>query len=159
MDDYVYKNVGRVDAIEPYIAHFRLHDFRVKEVLHSELDFWMINDRLGSTHRNGIYSKFIELRNAVDDIRRKATNPNIVIMGNMNFDCDYINETTINEIRSLLNYFTFYIDDGVATTINQPLGPYSYQQGQYIMVSSSSGPYLYDKDLKIDQEKVNHIYN
>jgi len=111
----------------------------------------MVNLHLRPKLKDELFKEAVELTSVVDHIKsnQKKSNPNIVIMGDMNFDCAYINKASRDQIRNRLSNFIFYIEDGVRTTLSQTscaLDRILVNKGQLSKMVSSYGPYYYEKD-------------
>ncbi len=169
---YVYNDISKVYSRKPFIAHFKLEDSSndsqndLQNDPQNKIDFWMVNLHLRPKPKLALSNELAELRKVVDEIKYKNIDPNIVIMGDMNFDCAYANETQRTKIKSVLSDFTFYIDDGVATTISNKLSC-AYDRIlinngsglSKMVVPSSHGPYYYNNSLIDIQDKVSLKFN
>lgn len=104
--DYVYNDIDAKYERPPYVADF--------EVKNSDLPvdkFTIVNINLKPS--NALVEN-LALKEVVNKIYE--TNENVLIMGNMNFDCKYMSNAKKEMVRIELSEFTFLINDDVATT-------------------------------------------
>jgi len=149
--EYVYEDSKKIYAREPYIAHFMLEN----SMRQKSLDFWMVGLHLRPASKNDLFKEAFELRSVVDQIKKNDADASIVIMGDMNFDCTYIDKTSRYQIKTRLNDFTFYIEDGVRTTMSNvscALDRILVNKGQLSKIVASYGPYYYDKYMNLESE-------
>ncbi len=149
-NDYVYNDLKNVYDRPPYVAHFSL--------INSELtvtELTMINLHLTTT---SVYNESLALREVVDEIKFDY-NENIIIMGDLNFDCRYISGARRELVRQKLAEFTFYISDDVSTTTSNALCALdriliSGDSLKNSVIKGSNSTYLYYKDFGMTIEEV-----
>jgi deoxyribonuclease-1/deoxyribonuclease-1-like protein len=81
-NDYVYNDVLGVYERPPYVAKFQISESTV-----SIRDFYVLNVHL---RPQNVFLESLDLRNVVDEILLEDSNHNIAVLGDFNFDCDYI---------------------------------------------------------------------
>ena len=84
-NDYVYDDVLNVYERPPHVAKFLITSSKV-----SIREFFVLNVHL---RPENVLLESLELRNVVDEILLEDSDHNIAILGDFNFDCDYISGT------------------------------------------------------------------
>lgn len=152
-DTYVYSDAKNVYDRPPYVARFEIEntDLPVKQ-------FSFINLHLKPSN---VFNESMELRPVVDEIYRKKID-NIVIMGDMNFDCRYMPAYKKEIVRKELSEFQFYINDDVSTTTSSALCALdriliSGDAFKNSVVPNSNGTYLYYEEFGIPLETADLV--
>ena len=103
---YVFNDTKDSFDRSPYIAEFSLNhtDLPVK-------DFTIINLTIKPTDA-------LEENLALRDVIESIPNHNLMIMGDMNFDCNSMSNAKKEKVREELSEFEFFINDDVSTTTN-----------------------------------------
>ena len=114
----------------------------------------MINIHLKPSN---VLNESLALRGVVNEIFE--TNKNILIMGDMNFDCKYMSGVKKQKVRDEFSEFTFYINDDVSTTTSTSLCALdriliSGDLMKNSVVSNSNQTYLYYKEFNMTLEEV-----
>ena len=114
----------------------------------------MINIHLKPSN---VLNESLALRGVVNEIFE--TNKNILIMGDMNFDCKYMSGVKKQKVRDEFPEFTFYINDDVSTTTSTSLCALdriliSGDLMKNSVVSNSNQTYLYYKEFNMTLEEV-----
>ena len=99
------------------------------------------------------------LRQVVNKIYK--TDKNVLIMGNMNFDCSYMSNSKKETVRTELSEFKFFINDNVATTTSTSKSFCAMDRilatGDVLLDSvfpNSNKTYLYYTDFYMSLEQV-----
>lgn len=153
INDYVYNDIEGIYDRLPYVAHFQIEntEFPVKS-------FSMINLHLKPSN---VLNESLALRPVINDIKDKY-NENIIIMGDMNFDCRYMSSAKKQMVRDELSEFTFYINDDVSTTTSSALCALdriliSGETFKTSVVQESNSTYLYYKEFDMTLEEADKI--
>lgn len=114
----------------------------------------MINIHLKPSN---VLNESLALRPVINEIYK--TNKNILIMGDMNFDCKYMSGVKKQTVRNELSEFTFYINDDVSTTTSTSLCALdriliSGDLMKNSVVPNSNQTYLYYKEFDMTLEEV-----
>ena len=109
MKHYVYDDIDFVYERSPYIAKFSLRNSSFPFA-----DFDMINLHLKPA---SVLNESMQLRDVINKIYTTDQTENIIIMGDMNFDCGYISTKNRLMVQSVLFEFDSFIADKVPTTI------------------------------------------
>lgn len=150
LEDYVFNDTEKVYDRPPYVARFKLAntDLPVTE-------FSILNLHLKPSR---VFEESFALRKVVDEIKNK----NIMIMGDMNFDCRYMAGYKREAFRKAFPDFTFYINDDVSTTTSTALCALdriliSGDSLQNQIVPNSNQTYLYYPKLRLSLDEADDI--
>lgn len=147
LGSYVY-NGSMKDSFErkPFILHLK--------VFPSKQTMIFIGVHLRPDH---VFEEFRSLRTIVDQLKEKGS---IVLLGDFNADCSYLNNAKKKQIRTtVFNDFIWLIDDRTETNL---LESCSYDR---ILISSgtiswkknSNGTYPFDKKFKLSKKAALQI--
>ncbi|UJR23850.1 hypothetical protein I4U23_026825 [Adineta vaga] len=151
LSSYVYNgSVRNVFERAPFILHLKLASF-------GEMIFIGVHLK-----PENVYKEFCALRTVIDELK---TTSSIVLFGDFNADCSYLNNAKKKELRrSYFNEFQWLIDDRTETNLVQSC---SYDR---ILVSSgtggwkkvnwkgkSNGTFAFDKKFKLTKESALQI--
>ena len=147
---YVYNDTKQIYDRPPYVAQFQIENtgLPVKQ-------FSMINLHL---RPENVYNESLELRTVADEIYKQSIN-NVLIMGDMNFDCRYMPNYKKEIVRKQLSEFQFYINEDASTTTSLAKCALdriliSGDAFKNSVVPNSNGTYHYYTEFNIPLEKV-----
>ncbi len=145
----MYTDANRVYERPPHVAHFHIKN--------SDLPlsfFSMINLHLKPAN---VLAESLELRNVIDEILVRSKN--VLVMGDMNFDCRYMSSAKKEVVRLALPEFDWYINDDVSTTTSAANCALDriLMTGDLLkeaVIQGSNQTYLYFKEFNMTLEEV-----
>ncbi len=107
---------------------------------------------------DNVLNESLALRGAIREINYKY-NDNILIMGDMNFDCKYMSGVKREKVRQELAEFTFYINDDISTTTSDAFCALdriliSGVNFKNSVLSGSNSTYLYYPQMNLTLQQV-----
>ena len=165
---YVYDDVESVYDRPPHIVNIQVADPEL-----SVNRFSLVNVHIRPTK---VVNESLELRDVVDEHRRRMTTKesnddkgrhedyanNIAIMGDFNFDCDYVSRRNKRRVVSSLSDFTWYIIDGTPTTISKRQCSYDRiliagERFKKAIVQFSNQTFFYNLQFGMSDEETKRI--
>ncbi len=104
-----------------------------------------------------VLAESLELRNVIDEILVRSKN--VLVMGDMNFDCRYMSSAKKEVVRLALSEFDWYINDDVSTTTSAANCALDriLMTGDLLkeaVIQGSNQTYLYFKEFNMTKEEV-----
>ena len=141
--DYVYNDPSAIYDRPPYVAKFSIENSNL-----SLKEFFLGNVHIRPTN---VLNETLELRYVVNEILAFGETKNIGILGDFNFDCQYISGKSRDLVRTNLTEFVWYISDKVATSIRSST---SCALDRIILAGKEFNSAVVPKS-----NKTNHYYN